>query len=110
MINVSIVRDSSGFIWQFSIKGHAGYAGQGRDIVCAAASATAYTAVGALGDLAGIENCHTENDGFLFCSIPVEITEQQKQIAAIILETTVIGFKQIELEYKKFISVVEEEV
>ena len=110
MINVSIVRDHSGFIWQFSIEGHAEYDGQGNDIVCAAASVTAYTAVGALGDLAGIKNCHTENDGFLFCSLPADLSEKQKQTAGIILETTVIGFKQIELEYAEFLKVMEEEV
>lgn len=110
MINVSIVRDGSGFIWQFTVEGHAEYADQGQDIICAAASVTAYTAVGALEDLAGIKNIYTENDGFFFCSIPEDITEQQKQIAKIILETTVIGFKQIELTNKDLISVLEEEV
>lgn len=110
MIEVSIVRDKTGFIWQYSVDGHADYDEHGRDIVCAAASVTAYTAAGALEDLAGIKNCHTENDGFFFCSLPEDITEQQKQIARIILETTYIGFKQIELSYKEFIQVMEEEV
>lgn len=110
MIHVNIVRDNSGFIWQFSVKGHAGYAKHGRDIICAAASVTAYTAVGALGDLAGIKNCHTEKDGYMFCSIPSGVSEEQKQIVRIILETTVIGFKQIELQYPDFLSVVDEEV
>jgi uncharacterized protein len=109
-ININIIRDNSGFIRQFKVEGHAGYAEQGRDIICAAASVTAYTAVGALEDLAGIKNCYTENDGYFLCSIPAEITDSQKQVAGIILETTVIGFKQLELVYKKFISVVEEEV
>ena len=110
MINISIVKDGSGFIWQFTVEGHAGYADPGQDIICAAASVTAYTAVGALEDLAGIKNTYTENEGFIFCSIPEDITEEQKQIARIILETTVIGFKQIELTHKEFLTVLEEEV
>jgi uncharacterized protein len=110
MINVRIVRDSSGFIWQFNTEGHADYDEQGQDIVCAAVSVTAYTAIGALEDLADIKNCHTVEEGFVFCSIPVDISEKQKQIAGIILETTVIGFKQIELEYAEFLKVMEEEV
>ena len=110
MIKVSIVRDDSGFIGKFTVKGHAGYARRGKDIICAAASVTAYTAVGALEELAGIKGCHTESDGFFSCSIPESLTGQQKQTARIILETAAIGFKQIELEYDEFISVLEEEV
>lgn len=110
MINVSIVRDSSGFIRQFSVEGHAGYAGHGQDIVCAAASVTAYTAAGALEDLAGIRDCHEEEDGRFFCSIPPDIAEEQKKTAGIILETMAIGFRQIELGYGEFLEVMEEEV
>ena len=36
MIEVSLVQQSDQ--WQFSVKGHAGYAPKGQDIVCAAAS------------------------------------------------------------------------
>ncbi len=43
-------------------------------------------------------------------SIPEDITEEQKQVAGIILETTAIGFKQIELTHKEFLTVCEEEV
>lgn len=110
MVHINIVRDSSGFIWQFTVKGHAGYAKKGRDIICAAVSVTAYTAVGALEDLAGLKNCYVERDGYLSCSIPTDLSEAQRQTVRIILETTVIGFKQIELQYPDFLSVVDEEV
>jgi len=36
-------------------QGHAGYGRSGKDIVCAAVSALAYTAAGALEELAGIK-------------------------------------------------------
>lgn len=110
MVKISIVRDSSGFIWQMSLEGHAGHNRRGKDIVCAAVSVTAYTAVGALEELAGISGCFTDSDGFFFCSIPQDITEKQKQIVRIILDTTAVGFKQVELEYPKHVSVLEEEV
>jgi hypothetical protein len=92
------------------VEGHAGYDKRGKDIVCAAVSVTAYTGVGALEELAGISGCHTDSDGFFFCSIPQDITEQQKQVVRIILDTTAVGFKQIALEYPKHVSVLEEEV
>jgi uncharacterized protein len=110
MINIHIVRDKTGFIWQFDVNGHAGYDEEGKDIICAAVSVTAYTAVGALGELAGITDCYTEADGHMFCSVPADISQEQKRIIRIILETTVIGFKQIELEYMEYISVMDEEV
>ena len=111
MIKIHIIRDKSGFIWQFEVKGHAGYSKPGKeDIVCAAVSVTAFTAVGALDELAGLKECFREKDGYMLCSIPSDISEVKKQTVRIILETTVVGFKQIEIEYSRYVSVLEEEV
>ncbi|NJD02528.1 MAG: ribosomal-processing cysteine protease Prp [Ruminiclostridium sp.] len=108
MINVSIERDGSGFIRQFTVEGHAEYADPGRDIICAAASVTAYTAVGALEELAGIKDCYSEKDGYFSCKIPNDIANRQQETARTILETMVIGFKQIELAHKEFLTVFEQ--
>lgn len=110
MIKVSIARDSTGFIRCITIKGHAGYGRYGEDIVCAAVSVTAYTAAGALQDLAGIEGCYVEKDGYMRISVPGDISGEQKQTARIILETASIGLKQIEMEYGDYVSVTDEEV
>ncbi len=110
MINVVITRDCSGSIKVLSVNGHAGYAEEGQDIICSAVSVTAYTAAGALEDLAGLKNCYIEKDGHLTIRLPEEMTAEQKTTAGIILETTAIGFKQIELSYGKYVSVIEEEV
>lgn len=110
MINVNIIRNGEGFIRQIIVKGHAGFAEEGRDIVCAAASVTAYTTAGALEDLAEIKDCFVESHGSMVISLPEEISEKQKNTAGIILETAAIGFKQIELSYSDYISVLDEEV
>jgi hypothetical protein len=110
MIKVHIVRNKAGLIKKIEIKGHAGYAKKGSDIVCAAASVTAYTAAGALGDLAGIENCYTEKDGYMRIEVPGVMEEAQRRTAEIILKTAAIGFKQLEGEYSEYISVLDEEV
>jgi uncharacterized protein YsxB (DUF464 family) len=109
MIKVCLARDSQGFIQEFSIEGHAGYADCGKDIVCAAISAIAYTALGALQELAGICN-YIEKDGFIKCNMPKEIEQHSKYKAQIILDAMTIGFKQIEQEYKKHVMVLEKEV
>ncbi len=110
MINVNICRDKAGNIKKFVVKGHAGYAREGRDIVCAAVSAVAYTAAGALGDLAGIKDFFEERHGFMTCSIDVDISPEFKHDAGIIMATAGIGFKQIELAYPKHVKVMDEEV
>lgn len=110
MIQIRIARDKSNFIRKIVIEGHAGYSMCGSDIVCAAVSVTAYTAAGALGELAGMEDCHTIEDGYMMISIPDDVTNEQKRTAEVILETTAIGFRQIEMQYGKYLSVLDEEV
>lgn len=110
MIKVVITRDQSGSIKGLDIEGHSGYAAAGRDIICSAVSVTAYTAAGALEELAGLKDCYSEEDGHMAISLPSGITQEQTSTAAIILETTAIGMKQIELSYGKYVLVVEEEV
>jgi uncharacterized protein YsxB (DUF464 family) len=109
MIQVCIIRDSEGVIREFSVKGHAGYAESGRDIVCAAVSAVAYTAVGALEDLAGL-NGYEEKEGYIKFSLPLHISREKTEKAGIILETAAIGFKQIEMQYGDYVKVSDEEV
>jgi len=109
MIKVKIVRDKQGFIWNFTIKGHAGYTKSGEDIVCAGVSAIAYTAVGALSEMAGIDD-FVEKDGYMKCNVPNNINDNLKQTVKIILESMVIGLKQIENSYRGYVVVEEQEV
>lgn len=111
MIDINIVRDKNGFIWEFTVKGHAEYDIPGKDIVCAAVSAIALTAIGAMDELIGVKN-YSQKKGSLKCTIPLNVPENKKDIIRIILESMVIGFRQIELEpeYSKYLRVLDEEV
>ena len=109
MINIHIVRDTDGFIWEFTVKGHAGAGRYGYDIVCSAVSVLAYTAVGALEEMIGIKN-YIEKDGYMKCAIPCDLADDKKVKVRIILETIVTGFKQVRLSYKKYVTVLDEEV
>lgn len=109
MITVNIVRDESGFVWQYIVEGHAGYAEAGRDIICSAVSAVAYTGINALEELVGIKNYGMEK-GYMICSVPTDISPDLKEKVRIILETIVVGFKQLELTYEDYVTVLEEEV
>lgn len=110
MIRIVISRNSAGSVKSLKIDGHSGYAKQGADIICSAVSATAYTAAGALQELAGLKGCYSESSGHMTIRLPDDMDTGQAQTAAIIMETTVIGFKQIEHSYGKYVSVMDEEV
>lgn len=110
MIKVVIKRNQTGSVRGFDISGHADYADAGNDIICSAVSVTAYTAAGALEDLAGLRRCYREDEGHMVIGLPEEMTAQQESTAAVILETTAIGYRQIELSYGKYVLVLEEEV
>jgi uncharacterized protein YsxB (DUF464 family) len=112
MTRVNIVRDKEGFIWEITVDGHAGASGKGdNDIVCAAISAVAFTAINALEELAGIKS-YSKKDGCIKCTVPVDIPQDLKPKVKIILDTVAIGFKQIEYtpSYRRYISVLDEEV
>ncbi len=109
MITINISRDAEGYIREFTIKGHADYAEYGKDIVCAAVSAIAYTAVGALDELAGVGD-YSEKSGYMKCTVPQNMEQEKRKIAGIILEAACIGFKQIENSYGDYVKVFDEEV
>jgi len=109
MISIEIKRSSNGLIKGFRIQGHAGYSSKGKDIVCAAVSAIAYTAVGALDEMAGIKN-YTEKDGFMEFGITSEISGKLLETANIIMNVAAVGFKQIEYSYGKYVRIVDKEV
>jgi len=109
MIQAVIFKDSDGVIQGFKIKGHAGYDHPGRDIVCSAVSAIVYTALGGLDELAGFRN-YSEKDGLIICNIPENLSAEQLETADIILKTMVIGLRQIEAGYDKYIRIRYEEV
>ena len=116
MVNVKVKREigagglcvGCGAIRKITVYGHADYAVQGEDIVCAAASATIYTAAGALGVLCGAPNgCSTEREGYFEIDVPDFADKDKAYRADIIMETAYIGFKQIEASYGNFLRVSE---
>ena len=110
MIKIVISRNCAGSISSMKINGHSGYAEEGADIICSAVSVTAYTAAGALEELAGLKGCYSEDKGHMTIRLPANMNDQQAKTAAVIMETTAIGFKQIEHSYGKYVSVMDEEV
>ena len=115
MVNVVFTRDSGsgglsslGTVKSLKVDGHAGYAAHGEDIVCAAASATAYTAAGALEQLCGSpSSCAVDRDGHMEIRVPAFRDADMLYRADIIMEAAYIGFKQIEASYPNHLRVTE---
>lgn len=111
MIKVQFHLNDDGLVRGFQIKGHAGYADHGYDIVCAAVSALAQTAILGLTKVAGLPARLESRDGFLECRLddPVGIDRQAvvraEDRAQAILQTLILGLTDIQKEYGQYLSI-----
>jgi len=107
MVTVKLFRDNQGRISGFEIRGHAGYAPEGQDIVCAGVSMVAQTTVIGL-----IRHLHAHpvvkrDHGYLECSLPRGLAESDIEKAQIILTTLEEGLKALENSYPEYVKVLE---
>ena len=105
MISIDLFRDKHNQLVRFTMEGHAGYAKKGADIVCAAATTAAMTAVNGLMDVACISITPEVTAGYLDCTLPKELTEQERHDATVILESMVLTFLNLTEQYAAYISI-----
>ncbi len=100
MIRFLIGRNGEGKITHLQIKGHAGYADEGYDIVCAAVSTSLWMAMKGIEEqgLAGIT--YEEDDGFVDCYL----TGEREEAADAILNSLIITIFELAKQYKKISS------
>lgn len=80
------------------MSGHAGFAEEGQDIVCASVSALSIAAVNGLEHFLGLVAKEPENNGPLSCRLD-GITEPDLEKAQWILQTMALGIEQIQATY-----------
>lgn len=108
MIEVRIGRGEGDHIREFRVSGHAGFDEAGKDIVCAAVSVLAQTAILGLEEHVGLNLDVEVNSGMLRCRLP-EIEDYITRLRAdAILESMVLGLQGIADEYEENIKVVVE--
>jgi Predicted ribosomal protein len=90
--------DDLGRIRDFELSGHAGYADEGQDIVCASVSALSIAACNGLEHFLPVPPKLQERDGYLACRLE-EIPEQELEKAQWILQTMALGIEQIQSAY-----------
>ena len=100
MTRVTLYRGSDGNLCGFECKGHAGYAREGSDIVCAAVSALSITCANSLQSVAGIAPQTAEKDGYLTVRVS---PEQQNRDVQVIFRVFEQGIRDIAASYPKHI-------
>ncbi len=90
--------DAKNRVHQFELSGHAGFAEQGKDLVCAAVSALSIAAVNGLERFLAVPPDVEAVDGFLKCTLR-NITEEDLDHAQWILQTMFLGIEDIQHAY-----------
>lgn len=104
MTAVKVLR-VDGRITALTCDGHTDYGFEGEDIVCAALSSVVQTAVLGLMSVAAI-NVTLKTDskrGYLYMSLPSDISEGQRHDADVILETMLCGISDLSETYSKYV-------
>lgn len=105
MITVSIFRKKKQ-IKAFELSGHAESGPYGFDLVCAAVSAVSFGTVNAIDALCKIElEIKQGEEGYLYVSLPHNITPDSKEKAVLLIEGMVISLQSIEREYNQFVRI-----
>ena len=100
MITARLFQNSAKQYWGFKIEGHAGYADEGEDIICAAVSVLALNTVNSIEALTDVTPICSMEDGFLSCEIPVlrDMNEKYPDVT-LLLDSLALGLKSIAESY-----------
>ena len=79
----------------FSVRGHAGYADKGEDIVCSAVSALTINAVNSIEAFTKDRFSVRSDDGLLKMELDGEISEDTR----LLLDSMILGLKSIQTQY-----------
>ncbi|ASV68843.1 ribosomal-processing cysteine protease Prp [Cytobacillus sp. FSL W7-1323] len=105
MIDVSIHRNRSGLIQSFEISGHALFANNGEDIVCAGASAVSVGCVNSIHQLAGVTPHIQMESGLLSCILPSNLAQDIEEKVQLLLEGMVVSLQTIVENYPENIKI-----
>lgn len=96
MISFTANRDEAGLITRLEAKGHADYDRHGKDILCAAVTAICATTITGLTDILQIPLDFHMNEGDI--EIELSAHSYMGEDAQLLLETALLGIKQLSLD------------
>lgn len=107
MINIKVVKNKQNIV-SIEITGHSGYAVSGQDIVCAAVSSIAQTLILGLKRVLKVKvDAQVDEDApYLFVNV-AGLLDAQMQQAQILMQTALIGLKEVQTGYTKYIKIKE---
>lgn len=105
MITVSVLRDGDNAIAGFKVKGHAGFADPGEDIVCAGVSTVTVGTVNSIEKLTGTVMDAKMKHGFLNAVLPGDVDPDKAGQVQLLLSSMVVMLKGIEGSYGKYIQI-----
>lgn len=104
MVKIIITKNKADEIIALEVDGHAGYADQGQDIVCAAASVLTLNTINSIAHLLKVKLEPESKSGVLKCDFPVQSDPDIQEKMQILLASMLIGIKAIKENYKEFIN------
>jgi len=115
MIDVTIYKDKSGYIRGYNVSGHAEYDVYGKDIVCAAVSVLAQTALISLIEVCNVDKNDfdyfiDDDNGILNVKITNDIPITVFDKVDVVFKTFELGIKSIVESYKEYVSLRYKEV
>ena len=97
MINVIIKRDKDKVAKGIEIKGHAGYAEYGQDIICSAVSSLALNMANSVEEFTDdhFEGSVSDDGGYFSFSFPDEISPESQ----LLMKSLILGLQNIQRDY-----------
>lgn len=108
MIKISVVKKNNN-IMVIEATGHSGYAEEGSDIICSAVSTLIQNLPLSLQKLLSIDAyvvCNTEKP-FYSIVLPEGLSTDKMQQAQLLMQSTLLGLKDLANQFKKFIKIKE---
>lgn len=108
MIEIVLIRDQAGAVNEVLVRGHSGYAPRGQDVVCAGVSALVQTAAESLRRVARVSPLGQVGEEQARIALPGGLAPAQRERAAIVLDSLVVGLGGVARGYPDFVRIREE--
>ncbi len=109
MTKISVYKKGSHIVG-YVVEGHTGYAEEGSDIVCAAVSTVATHTLNGLTEVVKIPVGYEVRDAYLECIVPDNLSEEERKQSDILLDAMYQTLKNLEEQYKEYITIIDMEV
>lgn len=105
MIEIRLSRNPQGFISEIEVNGHSGYASEGYDIVCAAASTVIQSVALGADEVIGYKEYRLSVDDGYFKFETGNPDEETMRKLSILTETAYLTLSQLEEQYPSYVRI-----